>query len=382
MTVNPLNRRAVLVTALALLAALVGHAGAAGSEPMIQDLFDDARLPKIVVAEDGSVLAFAQGCRLMRRSEDRGATWSPVREITGKGSGNVVVNRQTGQVLIVRPGRAELFRSDDHGRTWNRESITLKPNKIGHGDPDDVPVGDVSACESGITLQYGDHRGRLVMPVRIQLQRAERFDEDRQEYWQYQYNTSIYSDDGGRTWQVGEPVQSGTGEGALAELTDGRLYFNSRSHMAADHRRRIAWSYDGGYRWVDWRVSDELFEVGGPAYFRYGREPTYGCNAGLVRVPDDAAETPDVLLYSAPDNPGATTPHHGRIRMTVRMSTDGARTWPHKRLIYEGPSAYSSLAADDQGNVYLLFERGDEELYEHLSLARFTVDWVRGAPSE
>ncbi|MFO7958371.1 MAG: sialidase family protein [Candidatus Brocadiia bacterium] len=343
----------------------------------MQDLFTDTRLPKIVVTREGSVLAFARGCRVMRRSEDQGETWSPVRDVNAKGNGNVVVDRTTGDVLIVRPLEACLWRSRDDGKTWKREAITLKPNKIGHGTPDGVPVGDVSACESGITLQHGEHKGRLVMPVRVQLHRSDRFQEDRQEYWQYHYNTSIYSDDGGATWQVGEPVQSGTGEGTLAELSDGRIYYNSRCHMAVDGRRRIAWSYDGGYRWVDWHLSDELFEVGGPAYFKYGRRPSYGCNAGLVRVPAGAAEEPDVLLYSAPDNPGATSPHSGRVRMTVWMSTDGARNWPHKRLVYEGPSAYSSLAADEHGNVYLLFERGESELYQSITLARFDVDWVR-----
>ncbi len=343
----------------------------------MQDLFNDMRLPKVVVAEDATVLAFAGGCRVMRRSEDHGQTWSPIREMNPKGNGNVIVDRTSGDVLIVYPREPCVWRSTDNGNTWKREAITLKPNKIGHGIPDGVPVGDVSACESGITLRYGEHKGRLVMPVRVQLQGGDQFKEDRQEYWQYHYNTSIYSDDGGATWQVGEPVQSGTGEGTLAELSDGRIYYNSRCHMAVDGRRRIAWSYDGGYRWVDWHVSDELFEVGGPDYFRYGRRPSYGCNAGLARVPAAAARERDVLLYCAPDNPGATSPHSGRIRMTVWMSTDGAENWSHKRCVYEGPSAYSSLAADEEGNVYLLFERGESKLYESIALARFDLDWVR-----
>ena len=38
---------------------------------------------------------------------------------------------------------------------------------------------------------------------------------------------------------------TGTGEGTLAELSDGRIYYNSRSHMSIDHKRRIAWSLDG-----------------------------------------------------------------------------------------------------------------------------------------
>lgn len=346
-------------------------AKAAAGKLHMQDLFENVRGPKIVVAKDGSVLAFAQDCRILRRSRDHGQSWSPQETVNPDGSGNAIVDEQSGDVMIVCPPKSCLWRSKDNGKTWTREKIVIKPNEIGHGTHDGIPA-DGGACESGITLMYGEHKGRLVMPVRIQPPKGN----NAQEYWQYNYNTSIYSDDGGKTWQVGEPVQSGTGEGTLAELSDGRIYYNSRCHMAVDHRRRIAWSYDGGYRWVDWQVSEDLFEVGGPHYFKYGRYPSYGCNAGLVRIPSEVTGGRDILVYSAPDNPGAITPLSGRIRMTVRASTDGAKSWPVKKLIYAGPSIYSSLAADKDGNIYLLFESGKEKLYEKITLARFDMAWL------
>ncbi len=64
--------------------------------------------------------------------------------------------------------------------------------------------------------------------------------------------------------------------------------------------------------WVDWRVCDELREVGEPFYFKYGTKPSYGCNAGLVRLPLEATGGKDVLVFSTPDNPGKE-----RIRMIV-----------------------------------------------------------------
>ena len=335
---------------------------------------EQVRIPKITVAQDGAVLAFACGCRFLRRSEDGGETWSEAVEFGPAGAGNVVVDETCGDVLVICPEAEELWRSRDHGKTWERESISFEPNKIGHGINETVPV-NVTASESGITLQHGEHEGRLVMPVRVQLQNGPDYDEDRQEYWQYHYNTSIHSDDGGATWQVGEPVQSGTGEGTLAELSDGRLYYNSRSHMSVDHRRRLAWSHDGGHRWVDWEVSDELFEIGGPHYFRYGTRPSYGCNAGLVRLPDGVAPCADALLFSTIDNPGKPS-GEDRIRMTVWASFDGAGSWPVKRLVWPGPSAYSSLAAAPDGTIYLLFENGDEDRYERISVARFNLEWV------
>ncbi|MBD3268316.1 exo-alpha-sialidase [bacterium] len=335
------------------------------------DLFKDVRIPRIIVARDGAILAFAEGCKIMRRSEDQGKTWSKPKTVNPDGKGNIVLDETTGDLLIVCPPLLQLLRSQDHGKTWKKERIEIKPNAIGHGTPDGVPA-DVVCSESGITLKFGEHKGRLVMPARIQPPKGS----NAQEYWQYNYNTSMYSDDGGETWQMGEPVQSGTGEGTLAELSDGRVYYNSRCHMATDHRRRIAWSYDGGRRWTDWRVSRDLLEVGGPHYFKYGRKPSYGCNAGLVRLPRETTGGKDVLIYSTPDNPGGTSPHNGRIRMTVWASTDQAESWPLKRLVHEGISAYSSLAADKKGNIYLLFESGEEKLYQKITCAKLHVNWI------
>jgi len=331
----------------------------------IQDLFTSVRGPKIIVAQDGTVLAFARGCRLVRRSEDHGKTWGPVREVGPDATGSAIVDDKSGDVLVVC-GRGYLYRSRDHGKTWKKEDIVIKPNTVGHGKPDGVPVR-LGASESGITLKAGKHKGRLLMPARIQPPKGN----NDQEWWPYNYNTAIYSDDGGKTWQTSGPVQSGTGEGTLAELSNGNIYYNSRCHMAVDHRRRIAWSYDGGHMWTDWEVSEQLYEVGEPFYFKYGTKPSYGCNAGLVRMPMEATGGKDVLLFSTPDNPGST-----RFRMTVWASFDGAKTWPIKRLVYEGHSAYSSLSAGPDGTIYLLFERGRKKLYESIAVARFNLEWL------
>lgn len=331
-----------------------------------QDLFESIRIPNIVVAADGSVLAFAESGKLVRRSEDAGDTWGPAQEVGPDAGGSAIVDQTNGEVMVVQSRDGHLWRSRDHGKQWQREEITISPNAIGHGSPDTVPF-QTTASESGITLKFGEHHGRLLMPGRIQPPAGS----NDQEYWPYNYNTAIYSDDGGKTWQVSAPVQSGTGEGTLAELSSGDIYYNSRCHMATDHRRRIAWSYDGGQMWTDWQVSDHLYEIGQPHYFKYGRKPSYGCNAGLVRMPSEGTGGREVLLYSAPDDPGGT-----RFKMTVWASFDGAKTWPVKRLIHEGHSAYSSVTADRDGNIFLLFESGKDELYDRIAVARFTLDWL------
>lgn len=359
----------VIMVSLFMLVGNIGYASAmteSGPVFEMQELYKGMRGPNIVVATDGSVLAFARWGELLRRSEDKGKTWSAVKEVGVDSRGSAIVDDNRGHVMVVDGRGGHLWRSLDHGKTWKREEIEFKPNGNGHGIPKTVPV-DTGASESGITLHYGKHKGRLLMPGRIQPP----YGTNDQEWWMYNYNTAIYSDDGGKTWQTGSPVQSGTGEGTLAELSNGNIYYNSRSHMSVDHRRQIAWSYDGGHMWTDWRVSTQLFEIGQPHYFKYGKKPSYGCAAGLVRMPLEMTGGMDVLLYSAPDDPGGS-----RVRMTVWASFDQGETWPVKRLVYEGHSAYSSLSADRDGNVYLLFEWGKDKLYESIYVAKFNLDWL------
>ncbi len=332
----------------------------------MQDLFEPARIPNIVVATDGTVLAFGMSGRLLRRSQDGGKTWTPAQEVGHNAGGSAIVDENNGDVMVVRSKNGYLWRSRDQGETWKREEIVVKPNAADHGRPDGTPV-QTSCSESGVTLCYGEHKGRLLMPARVMAPVGS----NDQEWWPYHYNTAIYSDDGGKTWQTSSPVQSGTGEGTLAELSNGNIYYNSRCHMAVDHRRRISWSYTGGEMFVDWQVSEHLYEVGQPFYFKYGSKPSYGCNAGLVRLPLEATGGKDVLLFSTPDDPGGS-----RVRMTVWASFDGGKTWPMKRLVYESFSAYSSITAGKDGKAYLLFERGTEKLYETLAVACFNLEWL------
>ena len=332
----------------------------------IQDLFESMRIPNIVVATDGTVLAFAKSGRILRRSEDGGRNWGAIQEVGSDAGGSAIVDENTGDVMVVHAKDGYLWRSRDNGKNWKREKIVIKANAVGHGTTDGIGV-QTACSESGITLRYGKHKDRLLMPARIQPPKGN----NDQEWWPYNHNTAIYSDDGGKTWQTSGPVQSGTGEGTLAELSNGNIYYNSRCHMCVDHRRRISWSYDGGHMWTDWEVSEQLYEVGLPFYFKYGTKPSYGCNAGLVRMPSEVTGGKDVLLFCTPDNPGSS-----RVRMTVWASFDGAKTWPIKRLVYEGPSAYSSLSAGRDGTIYLLFERGRKKLYESIAVARFNLEWV------
>ena len=101
--------------------------------------------------------------------------------------------------------------------------------------------------------------------------------------------------------------------------------------------------------------------------------PGSGCFAGLVRLP---VKGRDILLYSNCDSVTAE-----RRDVTVWVSFDGAGTWPLKRRVWEGPSAYSSLNAGrpgtaSEGWIYLLLEGGKSHRYEDGYLARFNLSWL------
>ena len=79
----------------------------------------------------------------------------------------------------------------------------------------------------------------------------------------------------------------------------------------------------------------------------------FGMAAGFARLPVAGR---DILIYSNADEPS-----HERVRMTAWASVDGGATWPVKRLVDAGPSAYSSLEAGrpgtpSEGWIYLQYE--------------------------
>jgi len=322
----------------------------------IQQVHKGGRFPNIVVAVDGSVLALWGGVKV-RRSEDGGETWGP-EIMVGKGfmGGGAIVNETNGDVLAFveknhPPAPLTLYRSKDHGKTWSPMETVIEPDANGN-------VPSMHMNEAGITLRHGKHAGRLIRAARHYAGKNDR------SLWPKHYTTAIYSDDGGKTWKTSKPfADMGTGEATLAELSDGRLYYNSRAHWYKNDkepplRRRCAWSADGGETWTHWRIVHVLPD--GP------QNTNYGCMGGLVRLP---IQDKDILIYSNCDSPG------GRKRGTVWASFDGGKTWPLKRLVYEGGFAYSSLSAGrpktkSEGWIYLHFESGGSRV------ARFNLSWV------
>jgi sialidase-1 len=347
-----------------------GQAFFGAPELTIQPLFAGRGARDLVTTRTGNVLAF-HGNKL-RESTDGGATWSPPREIGADAGGCAVVNETNGEVLLVHADKGYLWKSRDNGRTWSRATIKISPNKFNHGSPDTVPLG-VGAFQPGITLRFGSHQGRLLMPGRI----FGPTNSNDVEWRPYHYNTAMFSDDGGATWQVSAPFPVlGTGEAALAEISTGDILYSSREHMSVGNRY-FAWSHDGGELWLNPFQSAELPDG--------ARGTSYGCMGGLIRLPIDGA---DVLLYSNLDTTAGEMPKKvggstsaGREKITVWASFDGGGTWPIKRLVYDGPSAYSNLGAGragtpSEGKIFLHFEGGKTNCYETVFVATFNLSWL------
>ena len=325
----------------------------------VQEIFSDERFPNIVVAMDGTVIAtWGSEIYRVRRSEDGGETWGPEITLANPGfqGGGTLVDENTGDILVfVEEGHPvsplTVYRSKDNGKSWNPEEIEIYPDSNGN-------VPSMHMNERGITLKYGKHAGRLIRPARCYSNGNDR------EFWPEHYSTAIFSDDRGKSWHTSKPFPAnGTGEAALEELSDGRIYYNSRRHLSTDglnpRMRHIAWSNDCGESWQDLSVSEVLPDG--------DQMRDYGLMGGLVRLP---LKNQDILLFSNIES------EEGRTHGTVWASFDGGITWPVKRLVDEGSFAYSSMAAGREGTpsegmIYLLYESG-----KGAKIARFNLAWV------
>jgi len=242
-----------------------------------------------------------------------------------------------------RLGDANFFiESTDEGKTWSEMKDI------------DLPYWP---HDPGISLKYGNHKGRLILPARTI--KGIKFD------WNNLYNGVLVSDDHGQTWRAGGLTQSYVGEACVVELSDGRVYVNSRNHNDNFGIRVHAISSDGGETFTEYGNDPQLIE------------PT--CDAGMVRLndPDDG----NVILFSNPAvNASKRWDGPSRRRMSVKASFDDCKTWPLLKLVFAGPAAYSGLAVGLEGMIFLVYERArlnSDNSRENIAIARFNLAWLK-----
>lgn len=340
------------------------------------------RIPSIIVTGGGTVLAFAEGRKdsssdtgdidlLMRRSTDGGKTWGEQVVIWDDGNnvcGNPtpVLDEETGTIwLLMTWNRGEdaegdiikktskdtrrvfVSSSTDDGRTWS------SPRDITATTKDPSWGWYATGPGMGIQIKHGKHKGRLVIPA------DHSYDDPNGNVrgGPFEYGShSIYSDDHGQTWQLGGVIRPKANECQVVELADGEgtLLMNMRSYFGRNLRTH-SWSNDGGNSWTAPRDAVGLLE------------PV--CQASLIRHSWPSKTHESRLIFA---NPASTK----RENMTIKLSENEGKDWPIAKTLYEGPSAYSSLAVLPNGDILCLYEKGKENPYEKITLARFNIDWV------
>ncbi|NUQ65470.1 MAG: exo-alpha-sialidase [Pirellulales bacterium] len=352
-----------------------------------QDGYHTYRIPAIIQTNGGTMLAFCEGRKssnsdigdidlLVKRSKDGGRTWSRPQVIWSDAAntcGNPcpVVDRRTGQILLLATHNLEkdhldeimtkkspgtrtvwVLSSADDGETWS------PPREITRAVKDPSWGWYATGPGIGIQIRHGPHAGRLVVPANHS------YDDPQGGLRGKPYESGahvFYSDDGGRSWKLGGTIRPKMNEAQVAELPDGRgtLLMNMRSLFRRGVRGE-ATSTDGGLTWSAPRDVPALVEP--------------NCQGSLLT--HEAAGGRGVVLFS---NPADHRPKQRR-NMTVRLSEDNARTWPRALTLHPGLSAYSCLVSIDAGSAGCLYENGENDRYERLTFARFTLEEIKPLP--
>jgi len=336
-----------------------------------QDGVHTYRIPAMVLSPSGVVLVFCearkQGIRdasptdmVLKRSLDGGKTWLPMQTLV-RGAGAdalmnpvAVVDRATGTVFLLccntnRKTRGEhrrhlLLSSRDDGATWSAP-VDLGERITGYDDT------FVPGPGCGIQTSTG----RLVVPGYTS---PEMIDAKNEQGFR---SRVIYSDDRGKTWRMGKPVDKHTNESQVIELAAGRLMLNMRQGTGQSCRA-VALSKDGGETWepVSWdRALNEC-----------------PCQASFLRHSSADKNGRSIILFANPDNAGERFGVVERTKLTVRISYDEAQTWPVKKLIHAGPSSYSGLVRFPDGDVGLVFEGGEKHRREWIRFTRLPLAWL------
>lgn len=317
---------------------------------------DTFRIPSLVVANDGTILAFCEGRRdgmddyealyiLLKRSTDNGVSWGPIQTLAGDGertqhNPTALVDKETGVVWLAYSIDANQFMvmsSADNGATWSeprdiseqvrRPGMTFYVAGPGHG---------IQRKNGTLVIPCNHHTGMRNDSI---------------------FNAShmIFSDDHGSTWQLGGSVDGSSDECEVVETQDGSLYLAVRGQRNRSDNRYCSWSSDGGFTWSD---VEDLVDI-----------PDPHCQASIVRLTELGEHDKNRILFS---NVSSTTRDH----LTVRVSYDECRSWTSAKVIYPGPAAYSELAVAADMSILCFYERGVDGPYESIRMAQFNLEWL------
>jgi sialidase-1 len=354
------------------------------------------RIPGVIVTTNGSILIYCEARRsngdwapmdvLVRRSTDGGRSWSspaiipgpagPVEKnpVRGKSQSEgttcnnpMAIADENGSIHLlfcVEYMRCFYLQSQDDGLTWSQ------PREITKTFDQFRPEYDWRVIATGPGHGIQLRNGRLVVPVWLSLGTGKNNHSP-------SVSAVIYSDDHGNTWRRGDVAARNTeqwpspNETAAIELADAGVMLNIRS-PAAEHLRLVTRSKDGVSGWATPKFDRQLF---GPpcmgSLARYSTRPLADRNRILFSQP--AALDP-IEENKKPSN-------LDRKNLTIRLSYDEGGTWPVRKTLESGPSAYSDLAVLPDRTIVCFYERAapgsaKPSPYGCLTFARFNLAWL------
>ncbi|MDL2222738.1 exo-alpha-sialidase [Bacteroidales bacterium OttesenSCG-928-M11] len=332
------------------------------------------RIPAIITAKDGSIVIATDKRKnneadlpqdidiLINRSTDNGKTWSdPLTIATGTGyekgfgdAGLVRTNEENGLLCIfvggpglfqstpTNPIRTYISKSLDNGITWTKpKDITdqLYGSKCSDAERKNW-YG--SFCASGNGLLTRDGRIMFVSAVRETSGGS-------------LSNYVFYSDDNGETWNVSKRAMSGGDESKVVELNDGTILMSIRRQSKG--ARYYTKSTDKG---ITWSKVSSWFQLIEP-----------NCNGDIIRYTSTIdGYDKNRLLHSIPNHSSS------RQNVSVFLSYDEGKTWPIKKTICPGGSAYSSLTILPDGTIGAYVEESHFSEGYSLIFLNFTLDWL------
>lgn len=369
---------------LAALLLVVGCRSVAPAAPVLeqvdvfvagQDNVHEYRIPGIVTSNAGTLIAFCDARMrkegdppndidmVMKRSVDGGKTWSPLRTLVDNGLGAAAdscgfVDRQTGTIWIFSvyaPEGVGSYNAADGitGATFQFKAVTSDDDGLTWSQPKDfTPMmkrPEWAAGSTGVGSGIQMKSGRLVLPRYYADYRRPRTTREVTDSF------VCYSDDHGKTWQMGGLVPSSgdTNECQVVELSDGSLLINMRGRIG--NNRKSALSKDGGITWSQPLEETTLVEP--------------RCQGSIFALPAAKPGDKPALIFS---NPASTK----RENMAVRLSLDEGRSWSAPKTLHAGPAAYSCLTTLRDGTAACLYENGVKRPYEKIAFARFNAEWV------
>jgi sialidase-1 len=186
---------------------------------------------------------------------------------------------------------------------------------------------------SGIQIQSGKYKGRLVVPANHSYHGSD------VKRWEFRCH-SLYSDDQGETWEIGQSSSVGASETQIAEAGEDLLIQDIRMQTHKKGVRAVRFSRDGGETWSPIKHDN------------HRKDPRCQGSVILHR---------GVLISSNPNS-------NKREKMTIYTSDDCAKNWQEVALVCPDASAYSDLEVTDDNQMVCLYENGINSPYERISL--------------